>query len=71
MGCLLKAEGKTKVGSRMMPAVLGFGGRVSRLHKDKRLEVGVGGPPSQKMNSFFVAVPEPPKVTVDEPPKAA
>ena len=61
MGCLSKAEGKTQVGPRMVPTIPGCGGRISRLSADKKREIGIGGPPSHKMNSFFVALPEPPK----------
>jgi hypothetical protein len=63
MACLLKAEGKTQVGPRMVPAILGYGGRISRLSAEKKSEIGIGigGPPSHKMNSFFVTLPKPPK----------
>jgi hypothetical protein len=61
MGCLLKAEGKKKDGPRMVPAILGCGGRISRLNPEKKMEVGIGGSASHKMDTFFVALPKPPK----------
>jgi hypothetical protein len=67
MACLLKAEGKTQVGSRMVPTILGFGGRISRLNADKKREIGIGGPPCHKMNAYFLTLPKPPKAASKRP----
>jgi hypothetical protein len=57
MACLLKAEGKTKVGKRMTTTVVAYGGRIAKLSPEQKRNLGIGGSPSHQMNTFFVARP--------------